>query len=119
MYSAEGIPFFVILISKLSYNFLFYSVPKIMEEPKSLENLTPGQSAEFYVNATGTYLTYSWHRQTAKHPPSNEKTVSVGSTQTLYIDRVESSDDGYYVCTISNSTGGSVQTNPVQLTTSM
>ena len=96
---------------------LLYSVPQITEEPKSLENVTPGKPAEFFVKANGKNLTYTWHRQTAKQP--NDKRVVVGDTQILCIDEVESSDEGYYVCTISNPTGGSVETNTVQLTTSM
>ena len=98
---------------------LVYSVPQITEEPDSLENATPGNPAEFVIKAIGKNLTYTWHRQTAKQVLPNDKRVFVGNAQILYIDKVESSDEGYYVCTISNPTGGSVETIPVQLTTSM
>ena len=45
----------------------------------------------------------------------NDERVSVGNTQILHICKVESSDEGYYVCTISNPTGGSVESNPAEL----
>ena len=93
-----------------------------MEEPNSLENITPGISAEFVVKAIGKNLTYTWHHQTAKQSvwqllPS-DKRVLVGNTQILRIDKVESNDEGYFVCTISNPTGGSVETKSAHLTTS-
>ena len=98
---------------------LLYPVPQITEEPDGLENATAGKPAEFVVKAIGKNLAYTWHRQTAKVLLPKDKRVFVGNTQILCIDKVESSDEGYYVCTISNPTGGSVETNPVQLTTSM
>ena len=99
-----------------------YSVPQIIEQPGSLVNTAPGKTAEFVVNPIGQDLTYTWHRQTAKQlllNEKNDKRVVVGDTQILRIDKVEPSDEGYYVCTICNTTGGSVETNPVQLSTSM
>ena len=98
---------------------LLHSVPQITEEPDSLENVTPGKPAEFVVKAVGKNLTYTWHRQTAEQLLPSEKRVIVGNTQILHIDEVESSDEGYYICTISNPTGGSVETKPARLTTSM
>ena len=98
---------------------LLYSVPQITEEPDSLQNATPGKPAEFVVEAIGKNLTYTWHCQTAKRLLPSDKRVSVGNTEILRIDKVESNDEGYYVCTISNPTGGSVETKPAQLTASM
>ena len=74
--------------------------------------------AEFAVKAVGMNLTYTWHRQTAKQSLPNRKRVVVGNTQILRIDEVEPSDDGYYVCTICNPTGGTVETTSAHLTTS-
>ena len=87
-----------------------------MQEPSSQENVTLGSSIEFIVKATGMNLSYTWHHQTSKHT-SGKKIV--GNNQTLRIDKVESTDEGYYTCTISNPTGGTVETNPAQLTTGM
>ena len=95
-----------------------YLVPQITEEPDSLDNVSPGKPAEFVVKTIGKNLTYTWHRQTAKQLLPNENRVVVGDTQILHIDKVEPSDEGYYVCTICNTTGGRVETNLVQLTTS-
>ena len=95
-----------------------YAVPQITEELNSLENVSPRKHAEFVVKAIGNNLTYSWHRQPAKQLSPNDKREIVGNDATLHIDKVESSDEGYYVCTICNASGGSVETKPVQLTTS-
>ena len=86
-----------------------------MQEPSHQENVTPGNNVEFVVKATGKNLFYTWHHQTSKH--SSQKKV-VGNNQTLNIDKVKSSDEGYYTCTISNPTGVTVESNPAQLTTS-
>ena len=95
---------------------LLYSVPQIVEEPDSLENVAPRNPAELVVKVDRRYLTCPWHRQDTRDFFTNDKR---GDTQILRIDKVESIDEGYYVCTISNPTGGSVETTPVQLTTSM
>ena len=94
-----------------------YLVPQITDEPDSLENAVPGKPAEFAVKAIGKNLTYTWHRQTAKQL-LNEKRVLIRDTQILRIDEVEPCDEGYYVCTISNATDGTVETNLAHLTTS-
>ena len=80
-----------------------------------MENAVPGKPAKFVVKAIGKNLTYTWHRQTSK---SDEKRVFMENTQILHIDKVEASDEGYYVCTICNTTG-TVETKPARLTTSM
>ena len=94
-------------------------MPQITVEPHSQENVAPGKPAEFVVQAIGSHLTYTWYRQTTKQLLPNEKRVSVGNTQILHINKVMSSNEGYYYCVVCNSTGGKVETNPAQLTTSM
>ena len=96
-----------------------YAVPQISEEPTSLENVSPGKPAEFFVKSIGSNLAYTWHRLPAKQLSPNDKRVVVGNDAILHIDKVGSSDEGYYICTICNATGGSVETKPAQLTTSM
>ena len=93
-----------------------YTVPQIREQPDSFKTVASGKSAEFVVKAIGKNLTYTWHRQNAEQ--LYDKRVVVGDTQILRIAKVKSSDEGYYVCTICNTSGGSVETNPAQLTTS-
>ena len=95
-----------------------HSVPQITEEPDSLENSAPGKPAKLIVKAIGENLTYTWHRQAAKQLLPNDKKVFVGDSQILHIEKVEPSDEGFYVCTICNSTDGTVETNPAQLTMS-
>ena len=122
--TVQGLNLFGLWIHSYLKNYLLsfsplYSVPQIAEEPDSLENLALGKPAEFVANAIGKQLTYTWHRQTTKQLLPNDKRVVVGKTRILHIDKVESSDEGYYVCIICNPTGGSVETNPAHLTTSM
>ena len=88
-----------------------------MQEPSSQENVTPGENVQFVVKAAGMNLSYTWHHQVSRHPPSQKKVV--GNHCILCIDKVKSSDEGYYTCTVSNPTGGTIETNPAQLTTSM
>ena len=99
--------------------FLLYLVPQITEKPDSLENAVPGQPAEFAAQAIGKDLTYTWYRQATKQLSKTDQRVIVGNTRILRIEKVESSNEGYYVCIISKPTGGTVETSPVQLTTSM
>ena len=73
---------------------------------------------EFVVKTIGKNLTYTWHRQTAKQLLPNHKRVFLGDALILRIDKVEPNDEGYYVCTICNTTGGTVETTPAHLTTS-
>ena len=91
-------------------------IPQIKKQPSHEEDVTPGENVQFVVEATGMNLSYTWHHQTSK----DTSKVKVGeSNPTLHIDKVKSHDEGYYTCTISNPTGGTVETNPAQLTTSM
>lgn len=98
---------------------LLYLVPQITAQPDSLENVTPGKPAEFGVKAIGKDLTYTWHRQTAEQFLPNDKRVFIRNSRILHIEKVEPSNEGHYVCTISSPTGGSVETTPAQLTASM
>ena len=100
---------------------MLYSVPQITEEPDRLENVAPGKTAEFVAKAVGKDLNYTWYRQGTKELLPNDKRVIVGNTLILRVEKVETSNEGYYVCIISNPTGGSVETSPaqLQLTTSM
>ena len=76
--------------------------------------MTPGEDVEFVVEADGKDLSYKWYHKTAK------RTSEVGGNDpALHIDNVKSADEGDYVCTISNPTGGTVKTDPARLTTSM
>ena len=106
------------MLSLIIFLSTLYAVPQITEEPNSLENVSPRKHAEFVVKAIGNNLTYSWHHQPAKQLSPNDRREVVGNDAILHIDKVESSDEGYYVCTICNTSGGSVETKPVQLTTS-
>ena len=106
------------MLSLFIFLSVLYAVPQITEEPNNLKNVSPGKPVEFVVKITGSNLTYSWHRQPAKQLSPNDKREVVGNDANLHIEKVESSDEGYYVCTICNASGGSVETKPVQLTTS-
>ena len=86
----------------------------MIKQPSNLDNVSPGEDVEFIVEADGKDLSYEWHHQTT------ERISGVGGNNlTLRINNVKFNDEGDYVCTISNRTGGTVKTNPARLTTSM
>ena len=65
-------------------------------------------------------LLYSWHRND-KPIVSGDRVhiTSDDSTSTLKVKNVQGeSDEGSYVCKITNPTGGSVETQPAKLTIS-
>lgn len=72
---------------------------------------------EFVVEAAGMNLSYTWHHQTSRYAHSKEKVG--GNNETLHIQNLQSDDEGYYTCTITDPSGGNVETRPAQLTLSM
>ena len=89
-------------------------------QPQKLTDIQPGESAKLSVQADGINLSYCWYRN--DEPIVNSDRVQITSdrsTSTLKIKNVQtSSDDGSYVCKITNPTGGSVETHPAKLNTS-
>jgi len=69
------------------------------------------QTAIFTCSASGYEAQYSW---TIGSGSFSSKVTGI-NTSTLVIPDVRSSDDNTYTCTISNE-GGSVTSNPAQLT---
>jgi len=69
------------------------------------------QNAAFFCSATGYRVNYEWTIGSGSFP---SKATGI-NTNTLVIPDVRSSDASTYTCTISND-GGSVTSDPVQLT---
>ena len=98
----------------LNCSFLYsVQIPRIKKQPSNKEDVTPEENVQFVVEGTGMKLSYTWHHQTSKDA---SKVKVGGNNPTLHIDKVKS---GYYTCTISNPAGGTIETNPAQLTTGM
>ena len=81
--------------------------PKISTHPSSQENILPGNSVAFTIQATGTEpLTYQWQRS----PPAGDEGGSK-EWQNLICDKVGlkvtgvQANTGYYRCLVSNSAG--------------
>ena len=89
-------------------------------QPKLQKNVPPGKHVKFSVVADGKDLTYSWyHNDVPLVSNGRVKIIQHADASILQIEDVQPSDEGYYVCKISNPTGGSVKTEPAQLTTRM
>ena len=101
--------------------FLFFSVPEITVQPKSLKNVPQGKRASFSVSARGKDLTYSWyHNDVPLYSNGRVQIIQQKDASSLQIENIQPSDDeGCYVCKISNPTDGSVKTESAQLTTGM
>ncbi|XP_065898770.1 basement membrane-specific heparan sulfate proteoglycan core protein-like isoform X3 [Dysidea avara] len=104
--------------SKSDNNFTDYATITInVEAPKfsvqlSSQNVYLMQTARFTCSATGYNVNYQWTIGSGSFP---SKVTSI-NTNTLVIPDVRSSDDNStYTCTISND-GGSVTSDPAQLT---
>ena len=89
------------------------SLPVIVTQPNSLAKCV-GQSAIFYVNATGSgTLSYQWQKNGV-----NVTNGTGGTTNTFYIASVALTDAANspgYTCKVTNS-GGTVTTNAATLT---
>jgi len=86
--------------------------PVIIQQPLSLK-LHKGQTAQFYVVATGDgTLQYQWQHNSDNL--SNGGNISGADTNTLQISNVQSGDTGNYRCIVSNN-GGEVTSDQVPL----
>ena len=100
---------------------LFFAVPEITVQPKSLKNVPRGKSASFSVSARGKDLKYSWyHNDVPLDSNGRVQIIQREDASILQVEKVQpSNDEGCYVCKISNPTDGSVKTESAQLTTGM
>ena len=98
-----------------NYN-IYYSAYLTVATPKfttqaSSQTVSLSQTATFTCSATGYNLNYQWMIGSGSFPSK----VTGINTNTLVIPDVRLSDGNTYTCTISND-GGSVTSDPVQLT---
>ena len=79
--------------------------------PPSTQIVELTQTATFTCSATGHNVSYKWTIGSGSFPSK----VTGINTNTLVIPDVRSTDVNNYCCTISND-GGSVTSDPIQLT---
>ena len=80
----------------------------ITGQPVSLTLVVPGQPATFTVSATGDSLMYQWQKDTVN--------IATGANSASYmIAAVAESDEGAYLCVVSN-TANSVPSTAASLT---
>ena len=89
-------------------------------QPQKQTDIHPGASATFSVQADGMNLSYCWHRNDEPIVSGNRVQITGDdSTSTLKVKNVQASSDvGLYTCKITNPTGGSVETQPAEVTIS-
>ena len=92
--------------------FLFFSdePPKVINQPKSLNEVCPEVDVSFTIQATGTKpLSYQWQWKPTKEKSGSEDwkqcPAEWSNGATLTIPNVQKSDEGYYCCIISNCAG--------------
>ena len=91
--------------------YVLVEAPKFTMQP-SFQTAHLTQNAAFSCSATGYNVNYQWTIGSGSFPSK----VTGVNTNTLVIPDVRSSDgDNTYTCTISND-GGSVTSDPAQLT---
>ena len=92
--------------------------PKVTRQSKSLENVDPGITISFTVQATGTGpLNYEWQWKPAGESGSEEWQQSPAEWShdaALIIPSVQKTNEGWYHCIISNC-AGTVTSKPVKL----
>ena len=88
----------------------------VIQEPEPQLNVPPGSSISFCVEAKGTSLEYSWLYKSTPREDDHFSRLNGENKPTLQISNVQPSNEGYYLCKISNSIGECVETNPIQLT---
>ena len=77
--------------------------PAITTQPAATQSVTAGQSATFWVAASGTSLKYQWKKGSAEIPGATTSSYSIAATSTA--------DSGVYSLVVSNSTGAVTSNN--------
>jgi hypothetical protein len=81
-----------------------------------------GDQVTFTVSATGSGLSYSWHKNSTANPAITNATLASGAvvtgatTNQLRITGLTSSEAGSYICVVSGTCGANVATIPATLT---
>ena len=93
--------------------------PKVTIQPKSLKKVVPGTTVSFTLQATGTEpLSFHWQWKPAGEEDGSKEwqpcPAEWSDGATLTIPSVQKSNEGSYLCDISNYAGSRVS-NPVNL----
>jgi hypothetical protein len=88
--------------------------PAIVTQPED-QNRSPGGTAQFTVEATGTApLTYQWLKN--ESPLPNGGNVAGANTATLTLNNVSLADAGNYSVVVTNGVGFSLESDSAELT---
>ena len=81
---------------------LFFAVdrPVIATQPMSQQNVVPGTTITFMVQATGSDLTYQWQRNRGNLTDGDK--YSGITTATLTVMDVMEGDEGSFMCVVTN-----------------
>lgn len=84
----------------------FPEVPSFIKSPNPVEGIK-GKDASLHCEMYGTQpLEVNWYKDRSSLKESRKyKMVSVGSSATLHIMRLEQDDAGVYECRVSNDVG--------------
>jgi hypothetical protein len=82
---------------------LLYLLPPTITQQPAAQNVCPGATAIFTVQASGAGLSYQWQKN--QLDLSNGGDISGVDTATLEIANVDSSDAANYRCVVSNDAG--------------
>ena len=93
--------------------------PRITTHPQDLKDAVPGKPVKFTLQATGTEpLNFHWQWKPAGEEDGSKEwqpcPAEWSDGATLTIPSVQKSNEGSYLCDISNSAGSQVS-NPVNL----
>ena len=91
----------------LTLLFLAAKSPKFISQPTSMEDVLPGETVAFSVQAAGTEpLDYKWQwKQFGKEGEKDGWQKLSGEGSTFQVMEVTAHDAGYYRCVVSNSAG--------------
>ena len=105
---------FTVNLHSTSVCFLFVHTadpPRITTHPKELKDALPGQPATFTVHAIGTEpISYQWQWKPAGEGSEEWQWCDMDWSHgtTLTIPRVQKSDEGSYLCVVSNRAGSQI-----------